>query len=61
MLPTDNNKLMMRWKGPYAIQDKIGVNDYRILIGKNARLFHVNKIKRYVKRKTEVVVLVTLA
>ena len=60
MLPTDNNKLMMRWKGPYGIQDKVGVNDYRILIGKNARVFHVNMIKRYVKRKAEVVALVTI-
>ena len=60
MLPTDNNKLMMRWKGPYVIQDKVGVNDYRILIGKNARVFHVNMIKRYVKRKAEVVALVAI-
>ena len=27
MLPTDSNKLMMRWKGPYVIQDN-GVNDF---------------------------------
>ena len=60
MLPTDNHKLMMRWKGPYVIQDKVGVNDYRILIGKNARVFHVNMIMRYVKRKTEVVALVAI-
>ena len=60
MLPTDSNKLMMRWKGPYVIQDKVGVNDYRILVGKNARVFHVNMIKRYVKRKTEVVALVAI-
>ena len=57
MLPTDNNKLMMRWKGPYVIQDKVGVNDYRILIGKNAHVFHVNMIKQNVKRKAEVVAL----
>ena len=60
MLPTDNNKLMMRCKGPCVIQDKVGVNDYRILIGKNARVFHVNMIKRYVKRKAEVVALVAI-
>ena len=48
---------MMRWKGPYVIQDKVGVNDYRILIGKNAHVFHVNMIKQNVKRKAEVVAL----
>ena len=27
MLPTDNNKLTMRWKGPCVIKDKVGAND----------------------------------
>ena len=32
MLPTNNNKLLMQRKGPYKIVQKMGDNDYKILI-----------------------------
>ena len=32
MLPTDHNKLLLRWKGPYPIVEKVGLADYRIQI-----------------------------
>ena len=50
MLPTDHNKLMMRWKGPYTILSKVGINDYKIQIGDNVKVFHANMIKLYLKR-----------
>ena len=51
MLPTDHNKLMMRWKGPFSITCKVGINDYRIQIGTKERLFHVNMMKKYLERE----------
>jgi len=50
MLPTDNNKLLMQWKGPYDIINKIGENDYRIDINGHAKTFHANMLKKYIKR-----------
>ena len=29
LLPTDNNKLLMQWKGPYTIKENFGDNNYR--------------------------------
>ena len=51
MLPTDNNKLLLRWKGPYIIKEKIGITDYRILMGNKLRLFHVNMLRKYTMRE----------
>ena len=51
MLPTDHNKLLLGWKGPYQIVEKIGVCDYRIKIGKHHRLFHINMLKKYIDRE----------
>ena len=50
MLPTDHNKLMMRWKGPYTILSKVGINDYKIQIGDNVKVFHANMVKLYLER-----------
>ena len=50
MLPTDHNKLLMRWKGPYVVTEKVGETDYRIRIGKHMKVFHINMLKRYVQR-----------
>ena len=33
LLPTDKNKLLMGWKGPYEVVEKLGPLDYRIRIG----------------------------
>ena len=41
MLPTNNNKLLMQWKGPYKLIQKMGDNGYKILVG--------NKEKNYLK------------
>ena len=48
MLPTDHNKLLLRWKGPYPIVEKVGVADYRIKIGEHHRLFHINMLRNYI-------------
>ena len=51
MLPTDHNKLLLRWEGPYSIEKKVGLTDYRIKVGTRLRLFHVNMLKKYTERE----------
>ena len=51
MLPTDHNKLLLRWKGPYPITEKVGMADYRIKIGEQHRLFHINMLRKYIDRE----------
>lgn len=50
MLPTDANKLLMQWKGPYKIEKKMGLNDFRIKIGGKSKVYHANMLKKYNKR-----------
>ena len=52
MLPTDHNKLLLRWKGPYPVMEKVGVADYRIKIGEQLRLFHINMLRKYIDRES---------
>ena len=51
LLPTDNNRLLLQWKGPYYIIQKVAVNDYRIQIGENTNTFHANMLRKYVSRE----------
>ena len=52
LLPTDNQKLLMQWKGPFEVVTPTGQNDYRILINGKTRTFHANMLKKYVERPT---------
>ncbi|KAL7647143.1 UNVERIFIED_CONTAM: hypothetical protein RMT77_002401 [Armadillidium vulgare] len=51
LLPTDSNKLLMQWKGPYEVIGKIGENNYHIKIGEKRKTYHANLLKRYFKRR----------
>ena len=54
LLTTDNNQLLLQWKGPYDIIQKVAVNDYRIQIGENTKTFHANMFRKNVnKEKSE--------
>lgn len=50
LLPTKANKLLMHWKGPYNIVERVGDLDYRISVKGKLKLFHVNMLKLYVER-----------
>ena len=50
LLPTENNKLVVQWKGPFEITEKIGITDYRIRIGSNQKSYHINMLKQYLER-----------
>ena len=51
LLPTENNKLLMQWQGPYEVRETVGLTDYRIRVGDKLRLFHINMLKRYTMRE----------
>jgi hypothetical protein len=53
LLPTDHNKLLMQWKGPYTVIERVNGNNYRIQLPDRKRLFHANMLKRYVDRQIE--------
>ena len=50
LLPTDNNKLLMNWKGPFPIVAKVGSMDYKIDLGHRVQTFHANLLKKYIRR-----------
>jgi hypothetical protein len=52
LLPTDNNKLLMKWKGPYSVVEKVSENDYKINIDGRCKTFHANMLKLYLHRET---------
>nr|XP_034316843.1 uncharacterized protein LOC117686229 isoform X2 [Crassostrea gigas] len=52
LLPTKSNKLLMQWKGPYSVIQKIGHMDYKIDMGGKLKTFHANLLKKYVERDT---------
>ena len=51
LLPTDQNKLLMQWKGPFKITKKISNMNYQIDMGKRQQTFHANLLKKYYKRE----------
>ena len=42
LLPTDTKKLLMQWKGPFPITEKLGTVDYRIDMHGIHKTFHAN-------------------
>ena len=50
LLPTDNNKLLLQWKGPHDIVATVGVNDYRLQIGEGVKTFYANMLRKYIAR-----------
>jgi len=52
-LPTDTNKLLLRWKGPFEISQRDKGDDYRIQLVGRTKTFHANMIKKYWSREHE--------
>jgi len=53
LLPTAESKLLMQWKGPYQVVDRVGPTDYRIRIGDVEKVYHINMLKKYHESPTE--------
>ena len=47
LLPTDSNKLLLQWKGPYKITERVGKYTYKLNIKGRNRTFHINMLKQY--------------
>lgn len=51
LLPTDSNKLLLNWKGPFEIIEKVGELDYKVQISEDkCKIFHANLLKKYESR-----------
>ena len=50
LLPTESNKLLMQWKGPYSVVGKFNNCDYKIDVDGKTKSFHINLLKQYVSR-----------
>ena len=50
LLPTDHNKLLLQWKGPFKVVHKLGDNDYCLDVNGKLKTFHANLLKRYIDR-----------
>ena len=59
LLLTESNKLLMQWRGPYTLENRVGANDYRIQMESKTKMFHVNMLQKYIARELEVDVLHT--
>ena len=55
LLPEDQNKLLLRWKGPYKVVEKKCDNDYVIDMDGVRKTFHINLLKFYFERGEEMV------
>ncbi|XP_061190531.1 uncharacterized protein LOC133198457 [Saccostrea echinata] len=52
LLPTDSNKLLLQWKGPFNIKKKVNKVDYQISMGGKLKTFHINMLKKHLDRNT---------
>jgi len=50
LLPTDNQKLLLQWKGPFPVLERVGPTDYRMQLPAGVELFQINMSKHYFKR-----------
>ena len=53
LLPTKANKLLMGYKGPFEVIEKLSMLDYRINTGRKVRSFHINMLRRFLEREDE--------
>ena len=53
LLPTDANKLLVQWKGPYGIINTEGPNDYKVEINGKEKTTYANLLKKYLSRNEE--------
>lgn len=50
LLPTDNNKLLMQWEGPYEISAVVGINNYKVRVKDKLKIYHAILLKAYIER-----------
>ena len=50
LLPTNHNKLLLHWKGPFPVVGRQGQCDYQIDLNGQVKTFHANLLKAYHSR-----------
>ena len=53
LLPTDSNKLLLQWKGPYEVVEVVNRMDYKIDVNGVVNTYHASMLKQYVERRYE--------
>lgn len=53
LIPTQQNKLQVKWQGPFTVIKEVGRSDYTIDSGNGPRTYHINMLKRYHERNAE--------
>jgi hypothetical protein len=51
ILPTNNNVLLMQWKGPFEVTERINEVDYKLNVHGKEKMYHGNIIKLYIEQK----------
>ena len=54
LLPTNNNKLLLQWKGPFKVIKVCNKHNYEIDVNGSPRRFHINMLKEYIHRNPAV-------
>ena len=54
LLHTDNNKLLLQWRGPFVVERCGNGNNYGVEVNKRIKTYHVNMFKPYFERKSDV-------
>ncbi|MES9994361.1 MAG: RNase H-like domain-containing protein [Candidatus Thiodiazotropha sp.] len=52
LLPTNSNKLLLQWRGPYEIVEVVNRMDYKVQVNGVISTYHANMLKQYVERRT---------
>ena len=54
LLPTDNNKLLLQWRGPFVVERCGSGNHYGVEVSKRIKFYHVNMLQQYFEKKSDV-------
>ena len=54
LLPTDSNKLLLQWRGPFGSMEVLNRDDYRVNVNSFIHTYHANILRLYVERKPEI-------
>ena len=61
-IPGCVGKLEESWHGPYVIEEKVGVVNYKVKVGRGkAKVLHINNLKRFYEREERVLRLALVA
>ena len=51
LLPTESNKLLLQWKGPYEVVEVLNRMDYKVDVNGVVNPYQANMLKQYVERQ----------